>query len=76
MRRVITVSPVHEGWQVLDGLAEPAPFGSGRQAEQHARALAESLARDGAPVEVEIYLRDGALAARLRYGAPIELEPA
>ena len=78
MRHLITVSPVGDGWQVAPPSAEPALFTSGGRAELCARRLAQSLARDGGQVEIEIFLRDGQLAARLRYdpASPRELEPA
>ena len=77
MPDLITVSPVGDAWQVLPASAEPSLFRSGGQAELCARRLAESLARYGRVVEVEIFLRDGRLAARLHYeaDAPSELEP-
>jgi hypothetical protein len=78
MRHVITVSPVGDAWQVQAPTVEPALFKSGGRAELSARRLAERLAREGRAVEIEIYLRDGRLAARLPYhaSAPPELEPA
>ena len=77
-RSLITVSPAGEGWQVRPPASEAALFRSGREAERSARRLAERLARHGQVVEIEIRLRDGRLAGRLRYGAVgvRELEPA
>jgi hypothetical protein len=76
--QLITVSPVGDGWQVRPPSSEPALFRSGRQAELSARRLAERLARFGRSVEIEIRLRDGRLAGRLRYDAAgtRQLEPA
>lgn len=71
MRQLITVSPVGDGWQVAAPSAEPALFRSGGKAELCARRLAESLARQGGVVEIEIFLRGGGLAARLRYDHPV-----
>ena len=78
MRDVITVSPVGEVWQVSAPSAEATLFKSGGRAESCARRLAQGLARHGRPVDVEIYLRDGGLAGRIRYlsAAAPALEPA
>jgi hypothetical protein len=75
---LITVSPAGEGWQMRPPASEPALFRSGREAERSARRLAERLARHGQVVEIEIRLRDGRLAGRLRYeaGETRELESA
>jgi len=67
MRHLITVSPAGDVWQVVAPSAEPALFSRGGQAELCARRMAESLARAGCGVDIDIYLRDGRLAARLRY---------
>ncbi|WP_454719084.1 hypothetical protein [Caulobacter segnis] len=47
------------------------PFKSGESAEKAARALAERLNRAGAAAELQIRLRDGAIAARYAF-APID----
>jgi len=65
---LITVCPGGHGWTLL-GPATPAlEFASGADAERSARRLAESLARTGRGVTVEIVLRDGRLGGRLHFG--------
>lgn len=78
MRHLITVSPAGDAWQVRAPSSEPALFRSGGQAEACARRLARRLADSGSLVEIEIYLRDGGLAGRLRFATsrPRALEPA
>lgn len=71
MAQVISVAPTSGGWMVRAELMDaPMAFVSGAKAEAAARRLAARLARDGEPVEVEIYLRDGALAGRFIAAPP------
>ena len=67
MRHLITVSPAGDAWQVRTPSSEPTLFRSGGQAEACARRLAKRLAGSGGLAEIEIYLRDGQLAGRLRF---------
>lgn len=61
--RTVIVTPIETGWSVdVAGMASPMYFASGRFAESTARSLASRLATMGQPVELEIHLRDGALA--------------
>jgi len=63
--QVISVEPFTEGWAVRqDGIENPQIFTSGAKAEDAARRLGASLSRAGAPAEVRIWLRDGALGGR------------
>jgi hypothetical protein len=65
MALVISVTPAGEGWAVRsDAFEEDLTFDRGARAEAAARALADRYAEAGAYAEVEIYLRDGALAGR------------
>lgn len=82
---LITVSPNTCGWTVLGATTPSLEFSSGAEAERAARHLAEDLLRAGYRMVVEIFLRDGRLAGRFRFGAEIrendmadvrELEPA
>lgn len=67
MRR-IELAPCDIGWSVrLPDGAEPMVFLSGRAAEAAARGLAARLSDAGESVDLIIRLRDGSLAARLRY---------
>ncbi|HEX4096965.1 MAG TPA: hypothetical protein VHX64_09565 [Caulobacteraceae bacterium] len=65
---LITVRPGAQGWTLLGPAASPIHFSSGAQAERSARQLARALARAGLEVIVEIFLRDGRLGGRLRFG--------
>ncbi len=65
----ITVAPAADaGWTVRIHRAEPLAFVSGAAAEAYARRVAGALAAEGREAEVEITLRDGALAGRFHYG--------
>jgi hypothetical protein len=65
---LITVRPGAQGWTLLGPAGPPIHFSSGAQAERSARQLAGALARAGLKVIVEIFLRDGRLGGRLRFG--------
>lgn len=70
MSCVICVKPVGEGWAVeADAFDSAMMFLSGAKAEAAARRLAGTLARHGAPAEIRIFLRDGALAGRFAVNA-------
>ncbi|HEY2660274.1 MAG TPA: DUF2188 domain-containing protein [Caulobacteraceae bacterium] len=65
MVQVITVAPVQGGWAVEHDIAGNAMvFRSGAKAEAAARELGGTLAREGEPAEIHIYLRDGSLGGR------------
>ena len=65
MALVISVAPAGEGWAVRSEVLEgDLTFDHGARAEAAARALADRYAEAGGHAEVEIYLRDGALAGR------------
>jgi hypothetical protein len=65
MSRVISVSPVGDGWAVrTDAFESEMLFLSGAKAEAAARRLAGAWARSGESAEIRIFLRDGALAGR------------
>jgi len=65
MALLISVAPTLEGWAVRsEALDSDLTFHGGARAEAAARALAEQYADAGRQAEVEIYLRDGALAGR------------
>lgn len=62
---VILVAPSGDGWAVRsEHLCGELTFRSGHQAEDAAKQLGARLAAAGAPAEVHIYLRGGALAGR------------
>jgi len=65
MTEVITVAPSHGAW-IVERRAKhnPQSFRSGATAEAAARQLGDAIARGGEAVEIQIYLRDGALADR------------
>ena len=68
MIQAITVAPSAEGWTVRsDAFDSEMFFRSGASAEAAARNLAARIADTGMDVEVEIFLRDGALAGRYAY---------
>jgi hypothetical protein len=65
MVHVITVAATADGWTVRNDIAANAMmFRSGAKAEAAARKLGQTLARTGAPAEIQIFLRDGALGGR------------
>jgi hypothetical protein len=65
MALVISVAPAGEGWAVSsEALEADLTFERGAWAEAAARALADRYAKAGREAEVEIFLRDGALAGR------------
>jgi hypothetical protein len=66
----ITISPVDDGW-TLRSLALGADmfFLKGGQAEAAGRALASRVAAAGQDVELEVVLRDGALAGVIAFPA-------
>ena len=66
--RVIRVRPNEASWLVAEAAEAPVVFVSGAEAEHWARRRARALARNGCGVVVEIVLRDGRLAGRLRFG--------
>lgn len=66
MVRKISVAPIEGGWIVRSDLAAtPMMFLSAPQAERAARRLADRLSAAGEAVSVDVYLRDGALGARM-----------
>lgn len=65
MALIISVAPAGEGWAVRsEALEAELTFHGGARAEAAARALADQYAEAGREAEVEIFLRDGALAGR------------
>ena len=65
MALLISVAPVGDGWAVSsDALDADLTFDGGARAEAAARALADRCAENGLLTEVQIFLRDGALAGR------------
>lgn len=71
MALLISVAPAGEGWAVRsEALDSDLTFDAGGRAEAVARALAVQYAAAGRPTEVEIFLRDGALAGRIMHPAP------
>jgi len=68
MMHKIKVEPIEGGW-VLDpgGGHAGIVFRSGAKAERSARLLGQRLAEAGRASEVEIRLRDGALAGRITF---------
>lgn len=66
MTRTIKVEPFGRDWAVRSDLLDSEmTFQSGAAAEAAARLLADRTAKAGQVAEIEIYLRDGALAGRL-----------
>lgn len=67
----IIVAPEGESWAVRsDVLDEDLLFPQGGGAERAARDLATELAAAGHSAEVQVFLRDGALAGRFVHPAP------
>jgi hypothetical protein len=72
MALAISITPADNGWALRSSLLEVEQyFFSGGRAESAGRELAERLAKAGQAVELEIRLRDGALAGRIRFPAAI-----
>ena len=68
----ITVAPVGRGWVLRSSaLGSEQFFSSGGRAEAAARSLADRVAGAGRDAELEIVLRDGAVAGRLSFPARI-----
>jgi hypothetical protein len=69
----ILVAPEEGGWAVRsEALGADLKFERGARAEAAARALADTYADAGRLTEVEIYLRDGALAGRFVHPPRVE----
>jgi hypothetical protein len=65
MSRIISVKPVGDGWSVQsDAFDSEMMFLSGAKAEAAARRLAKTLAKSGESSQINIFLRDGALAGQ------------
>ncbi len=65
MVHTICVKPFDAGWAVAsDGADNDMLFLSGAKAEAAARSLARMLADSGRSAKIEIWLRDGQLAAQ------------
>jgi hypothetical protein len=65
MVSVIVVEPFAQGWAVRQPAVDNSQvFKSGAKAEAAARQLGARLAKAGMPAEIQVYLRDGALAGR------------
>lgn len=63
MIREISVIPAEGGWAVRSGgFANDMMFLSGAKAERAARKLADAVAASGETAQIQIYLRDGAVA--------------
>jgi hypothetical protein len=70
MALLISVAPAGDGWAVRsEALERDLTFDRGARAEAAARALADRYAKSGRHAEVEIFLRDGALAGRFIHPA-------
>jgi hypothetical protein len=70
MALLISVAPAGEGWAVSsEALDTDLTFERGARAEAAARALAARYAESGRHAEVQIFLRDGALAGRFVHPA-------
>jgi len=64
MVHTISIKPLDAGWSVAsDGADNAMLFLSGAKAETAARALGRIIADSGIPAKIEIWLRDGRLAA-------------
>jgi hypothetical protein len=75
MALVIYVAPAGNGWAVRSEALEcDLTFEAGACAEAAARALAARYAEAGRHTEVEIFLRDGALAGRFIHPARASVE--
>ena len=73
MALLISVAPAGDGWAVRsEALENDLTFDRGAPAEAAARALADRYAKTGLQAEVEIFLRDGALAGRFVHPARVE----
>ncbi|MGZ3377526.1 MAG: hypothetical protein ACXU8S_13100 [Phenylobacterium sp.] len=65
MGLVISITAAQAGWRVQgDTVENGMMFLSGAEAENAARQLAQRYADAGLVTEIEVYLRDGALAGR------------
>jgi hypothetical protein len=65
MVSVIVVEPFAQGWAVRQpSVNNSQVFVSGAKAEDAAKRLGARLAKAGLPAEIQVYLRDGALAGR------------
>ena len=65
MIRLISVTPVGDGWTVaVEPFDNEMMFLSGAKAESAARRMGRTLAKSGVTADIRIFLRDGALAAR------------
>lgn len=66
----ISVGPAGDGWVVRSPTFDNEMlFRAGAKAEAAAHELAKQLARAGRAAEVEVFLRDGALAGRFSHPA-------
>lgn len=66
----ISVAPAANGWVVRsEAFDNELMFEAGGRAEAAARSLATRYAQAGRPTEVNIFLRDGALAGRFMHHA-------
>ena len=66
----ISVTPAGDGWAVRSSEFEnELMFQAGAKAEAAARDLARRVAASGVPAQVDIFLRDGALAGRFHHPA-------
>ena len=65
MIRLISVSPVGDGWTVrIEPFDNEMIFLSGAKAESAARRMGRTIAKGGETADIRIFLRDGSLAAR------------
>ncbi len=72
MALTITIAPIDDGWTLrAKVLATELYFLSDGGAETAGRTLAERLARAGQATELEVVLRDGAVAARISFPAAV-----
>lgn len=70
MTHLIIVIPDGQDWLVRSSaFSADLGFKSGALAEATARRIAGQLAAAGEPAELQVFLRDGALAGRYAYGA-------
>ncbi len=70
MHTVIRVQPLAGGWVVRPSdRAQAEVYASGARAEDAALRLGARLAQAGQTSEIQVYLRDGALAGRFVCGA-------
>jgi len=71
MQNLVSVRPDGASWLVeSDVPGFPRSFRSGARAEEAAIQHAESLAANGEPAEVRLFLRDGSLAGRFLVCSP------